>query len=327
MDVDAEDVGVKGEVDHEPDVFDLGSMVESFLHYEPDQSTIDISTVVCDGMTGLIVNVASKFVLDRVCRYGKRRAFRPNLPAIAEAMRLTLAFNRAPKTMPSVRTSIDYAPLVGQTSVALYDSAQVVLVGSASPEQARLAAHAYAAIAMRRLGLSVAVRDFAVTNIVTRVIFAQRIDLRRMKAVLGDRCEWCDPLARTTKADDTDDSSSNKKKKKVKKNNKHYSAARVPSSLPGNKKMLFFASGAVLIIGAKTVQQVHLIMKEARALIERVMRASSAIVVADQSRELAVASGDAMWRTDVERANRTVRLLAAASGPSPFIPVGNQNKN
>jgi len=304
MDLDEDDVGSEGEnADDVPDVFRISEMVGEYLRFQPAESVINISTVRCDGMKGLIVNVASKFTLmRRLPISGRYVRLHPNLPVVAESARMALAFDRAPKTMPSVRTSIEYPPAFGRTSAALYESGEVVFVGSASAEQSRLAAHAYAYLALgKHLGLELVVKDFTVTNIVVRMIFEEPIDLGLIKQFCGTRCKWRDPQKRRRK-----------RKRKHTKRNKYYSAARVRSLLPGKKKMLFFSTGAMLIIGAKYIEEVLVVMREARDIIAQSVVQSTALstyVKPDQSDEQ-------RWQADLQRANRTVRLtVAKAAAP------------
>jgi len=309
MELDEDDVGSEGENvdDDDPDVFRLTEMVGEYLRIKPAESIINISTVRCDGMKAMVVNVASKFTLvRRLPATGRFVRFRPNLPVVAESARMALAFDRAPKTMPSVRTSIEYPPVFGRTSAALYESGEVVFVGSASADQARLAAQAYAYLALgQRLGLDLVVRDFTVTNIVVRHIFDEAIDLSLIKQYCGSRCKWRDPLKRRRK-----------RKRKHAKRNKYYSAARVRSLLPGKKKMLFFSTGAMLIIGAKYIEEVLVVMREARDIITQSVIQSTAVSTFVKSEEL---TDEQKWQADIQRANRSVRLTVGGAPPAPVL--------
>lgn len=312
MDVDEDHVGSEGDdVDEVVDVFRVTDMVGEYLRASPPIGIINISTIRCDGIEGLIVNVASKFTLmRRLPNTGRYVRFRPNLPVLAETARLTLAFDRAPKTMPSARTSIEYPPVFGRTSVALYGSGEVVFVGSASADQARLAAHTYANLALgEHLGLDLAVRDFTVTNVVVRIIFSEPINLRLIKQYCGRQCKWRDPEKRRRK-----------RKRKHTKHNKYYSAARVRSVLPGKKKMLFFSTGSMLIIGTKHVEEVIFVIREARDIIARSVAVSTAL--STYVAVPAVQLEEARWQADMRHANQAVRLTAGTvTGCPPPAPL------
>lgn len=197
---------------------------------------------------------------------GRRVSF--NLARIAERARsLYPAFYDA-RTLRALKFRLCLHHPATQPTALLFSTGQVNQAGEQVPENARHIAHMLALMLSRIVGVTLAVSNFTITNMVAHTRLPSEMELAFLVSVVGKHRISFDS---TPTASDTRSPSPGMGAPGV----RPFSAARVkPETLP-KMKFSFFRSGAVVMPGAKNREQFITAMREIFDIYDRVKQQSS----------------------------------------------------
>lgn len=242
---------------------------------------------------GQYVNVVASYsiVTQRGC------PVKLNLTEIAKRARAKYGFYYDSKSLRAIKTSIEVEHPAQQPTVLLFSTGTVNQTGALTEEHAILTAHTLARILTEITGVHLRVNDFRRTNSVANTRLPGPINQAAVLSCLGP--------ARASVAQSNSTSRSSRP----------FSAVFVQSDRLDKIVYLFYASGAVVIPGAKTDEQVRIAMDEIAEIYQKL----GAVVV--QSNSLVLSDTD--YHELVSQAQEIMLMVSGLNQQQTFrLPLG-----
>ena len=231
-----------------------------------------MQTIEVEGCpNGRLVNVVATYCLKYEDK-GRFREFRLNLKKIAKVHR-NLPVKYEPKRLPAMTINVQNLGIgLPKTTALMFASGNVVHTGAKTEEEARLAARCLVAVLLnQQLGIPCAMVGFKITNLVCDTKLMYEVDLYPLRDALGSRAEFkpegdkAFPAIRIQHPPRDAPPSLSESSGRP-----YHGKMHAPETTTTKKKRkgkgkrvsLVYQSGAVVIVGGKTREDIRCILKD-----------------------------------------------------------------